>query len=198
MKDTKYPQEYSLFDQYLCGNKEAGEQLFASAFPSVKKFVFANTKDDAQLTENDKQDIISEAMMRVIGDAHLYNGSCKFSVFINSYAKNIIFEKRREKNREVKKIVAFDDIANSDNIDIFDNPLDIVIEKEKIEVLQKALDILSNDHRTLLNLRFNGMPFKELAALVGKSEDAVDSMFRRAIISLKNNYEKIYNNATDF
>lgn len=79
------------------------------------------------------------------------------------------------------------------------NPVNIVIKKEQLETIQKALNMLSEDQRTILVLRiFNEMPFKQVALLAGKSEDAVDSLFRRAIISFKNNFEKIYKRATDF
>lgn len=199
MEEVKYPKELALLDKYLCGDKKAGEELFGTAYPSVRKYIFSNTKAYSFFSESDKEDMISDAMMRAIDDQHLYNGSSKFQSFIIGYAKYIIMEQRRKKAKELSKIVDINDIICLESIDIFDNPLVVVIEKEQIEAVRKSLELLPEEHRTILTLRlFNEMPFKQLATLVGKSDDAVDSLFRRALKAFINNFEKIYNGATDF
>jgi RNA polymerase sigma-70 factor (ECF subfamily) len=53
--------------------------------------------------------------------------------------------------------------------------------------------MLSQEHREILTLRLlNNMPFKQISLLSGKSEAAVDSLFRRAVKSFKENFENIY------
>jgi len=201
MSEIKYKRSYDLFDKYLCGDTEAGEQLFSLSYPQVQKFVYEKTKTDTVLNEADKEDIISEAMIRVIQNSHLYNGTCEFTTFIIGYAQNIIKEKRRQQIKQANKIICIDTLDNNmdDIIDIFDNPENIIIQKEKMEIVHKVLEMLCEDHRTIIKLRiFNGMSFKQLVEFTGKSEDSVDSLFRRAIKSFKNQFEKIYNNATDF
>ncbi len=193
--EVKHSEDYTLLDKYLSGDRESGEKLFSNAYPSIKRYVFSCTKGDSFLSESDKEDIISESMMRAITNQHLYNGSSKFQTFIIGYSKNIILEKRRKRAKESKNVISIDDTMSIESI----NPINIIIKKEKLETLQEALNMLSEDQRTILVLRiFNDMPFKQVAILVGKSEDAVDSLFRRAIVSFKNNFEKIYKRATDF
>lgn len=199
MIKVKYPEELALLDKYLCGDQIAGEELFGAAYPTVRNFVFTSTKSDPVLSENDKEDIISEAMMRAIDNQHLFNGSSKFQTFIIGYAKNIILEQRRKRTKEVTKTVSVDDEFILEAIDPFDNPLKVIIKKEQLEAIQQAINLLPEEQRQVLILRiFNGMPFKQLALLVGKSDDAVDSFFRRSIKAFKNNFEKIYYGSTDF
>ncbi|MEN6462674.1 MAG: sigma-70 family RNA polymerase sigma factor [Syntrophomonas sp.] len=199
MNKVRYPDELALLDKYLCGDQVAGEELFGAAYPTVKKFVFAATKSDIVLSKNDKEDIISEAMIRAIDHQHLYNGSSKFQTFIIGYAKNIILEQHRKRTKEVTKTVSLDDEFTFEAIDPFDNPLKVIIKMEQLEAIQQAINLLPEEQRTVLILRIlNDMPFKQLALLVGKSDDAVDSLFRRSIKGFKNNFEKIYNGATDF
>lgn len=194
MSEVKYPEEFALLDKYLCGDKKAGEELFGSAYPSVKKYVFACTKSDTVLSESDKEDIISEAMMRAIDNQYTYNGSSKFQTFIIGYVKNIILEQRRKKAKELTKIVSSADMLKLEGIGLFDNPLKVIVKKEQLEAVQQALNLLPEEQRTVLILRiFNDMPFKQLASLVGKSDDAVDSLFRKSIRAFINNFEKIYN-----
>lgn len=195
MGEVKHPEDLNLLDKYLCGDRESGEKLFGNAFPSIKRYVFSYTKGDSFLSESDKEDIILESMMRAITNQHLYNGSSKFQTFIIGIAHNIILEKRRKKAKETKDVISIEDTMSIESI----NPINIIIKKEQLEAVQEALNMLSDEQKTILVLRiFNDMPFKQVALLSGKSEAAVDSLFRRAIIAFKNNFEKIYKRATDF
>jgi len=199
VNEIKYAEELALLDKYLCGDRCAGEKLFAQAYPVVRKYVYSNTQSDKLLSENDKEDIISLSMTRAIDNLHLYNGTSRFQNFIIGYAKYIILEQRRKKAKETSKLVSIDEVADLSSINLFDNPLKVIIEKEKLEAVQRALNMLPEEQKTVLTLRvFNEMPFKQLAELVGKSDDAVDSLFRRALRAFKNNFKKIYNGATDF
>lgn len=195
MGEVVHSEDFTLLDKYLSGDRESGEKLFGKAYPSLKKYVFSCTKSDSFLSESDKEDIISESMMRAITNQHLYNGSSKFQTFIIGFAYNIILEKRRKIAKESKNVISIEDTMSIESI----NPINIIIKKEQIETIQEALNMLSEDQRTILVLRiFNDMPFKQVALFAGKSEAATDSLFRRAIISFKNNFEKIYKRATDF
>lgn len=188
--EIKHPEDFNLLDKYLSGDRESGEKLFGNAYPALKNYVFSCTKNDSFLSESDKGDIISESMMRAINNQHLYNGSSKFQTFIIGYARIIILEKRRKKAKESKNVISIEDTMSIESI----NPINIIIKKEQIETIQEALNMLSEDQRTILALRiFNDMSFKQVAQYAGKSESATDSLFRRAIISFKNNFEKIYN-----
>lgn len=102
--EVKHPEDLELLDKYLSGDRESGEKLFGIAYPYIKRYVFFSTKDDSFLSESDKEDIISESMMRSITNQHLYNGTSKFQTFIIGYSKKIILEKRRKKEKESNRL----------------------------------------------------------------------------------------------
>lgn len=150
MDKVKHREEFLLFDKYLSGNTEAGEELFSSIYPVVRKYVFSQTKNDSYLNESDKEDIIADAMMRAIDKQYLFNGSSKFASFVIGFARNIILEVRKKTAQQASKVVSIDEVINLENIDIFNNPLYVVIEKERFEAVHKALAMLSEDQRTVL------------------------------------------------
>lgn len=195
----KYENDLMAVDSYIEGNQSAGEKLFADAFPLVKRFVYSKTKGDSIFSIDDKEDIIAESLIRSVDKLHLYNGSCAFSTFVVGYAKFVIFEFRRKKSKETTKVVSIDCLIDPNDIEMLGkNPINVIIEKEKREAVLQAIEMLSIDHKQILMLRlFNEMPFKQLVEITGKSEDSVDAMFRRAVKAFKNNFNKIYNGATD-
>ena len=198
MSEINCSKEFLLLDKYLSGDAAAGEELFGSIYPVVRRYVFSQTGKDTYLTESDKEDIVADAMMRAIEKQHLFNGSSKFTSFVIGFAKNIILEARKKTARQASKIISIGDNFSLESINVFDNPLNVVIEKEQLESIHKALALLPEEQCTVLTLRlFNDMPFKQIAALAGKSDDAIDSLFRRALRAFKNNFEKVYNSPTD-
>jgi len=195
MNKTKRSEEFSLFHNYICGNNEAGEKLYSYIFPILRKFVIFATKTDTCFTSNDKDDIVSEAMVRTLENIHLFNNSSNFSTYTISIAKNVIREARRKAYKDLSKLEFDKDLDSVESIDIYRrNPLDIIIDKEQYEAAYKALDMISEDHRNILHLRLlNGMKSKDVAQLIGKNSKAVDSLYYRAIKSLKRNFINIYN-----
>jgi RNA polymerase sigma-70 factor (ECF subfamily) len=56
------------------------------------------------------------------------------------------------------------------------------IAKEQAAALARALDRLPDDYRQVLRLRYEeGRPFEEIAALMGRSANAVGKLFARAV-----------------
>lgn len=186
--------ETKMFDRYLRGDRAAGEELFASIYPSVRNFVFSKTKSDTCLAEQDKEDIISEAMMRAIEKKYLFNGKSSLSTFVIGFAKNIIREKRRARTKQLSTLLNSDQsdqiesIASKNN---YDNPIKVIINNEKLDMLEKSFNMLTQDQKNILRLRiWNDMSFKDITKITGKSDAAVDSLYRRALSALKNNYKK--------
>ena len=60
---------------------------------------------------------------------------------------------------------------------------------ERFDRLQEALHTLSPEHRQVILLaRIEGLPLKEIAARMNRSPDAVSSLLRRAVKSLKSSF----------
>jgi RNA polymerase sigma-70 factor, ECF subfamily len=194
MRDIRYKDEYDLVHKYLAGDKCAGKNLFAEVYPILERYVFLRTKESI-LNEADREDIILDALMTSVNKLNTFTGDSKFSTLVIGIAKIKIKEKFRKKKVEVDKIIDIDEIIdNTSHVSIIGrDPLEILIEEEKKQAVDKAIKMLSLEHQQILMMRlFNNMPYKQIAEMSGRSESALDSMFRRAVKAFKENFKNIY------
>ncbi len=183
--NTKHINDYNLVHLYLCDYEKAGQELYASIFPIVKGFIFSHSNAKT-LTEADKEEIFSSTLKTSIEKLEYYNGKSSFSTYVCGIAKYKILEKIKEVVKE-NKIIEF-----SETTCIYDDPLTILIDKELREAVVTAQKMLSPEHMQVMQLRLNGMSAKEISKMAQMSEDAVNSMYYRAIKAFKDNFKKIY------
>lgn len=94
-------------------------------------------------------------------------------------ASRVVADHHRKQYREDQmKTMA---IASNDSAD----PLDVVANKLTVAVLASAISDLTKDQQEVIALRFGyGMPIREAANMMGKSEGAIKQLQARAIASL--------------
>jgi RNA polymerase sigma factor (sigma-70 family) len=175
------------------GNRQSGHRLYAEAYPTVKAFVWSRASG---LPEQDREDILSEAMLASKIKLERYNGSCAFSTFVIGFVKHKIQEmlkSHKRQNAVSQKIIDITPVTSE-----YSNPLNIILERELRENIEEAQRMLSDEHRQVIALRHNGMTARQIADTFGFTADAVNSMYYRAIKALKNNFEHIFNNCDDF
>ncbi|MBR9648624.1 RNA polymerase sigma factor [Clostridium tyrobutyricum] len=128
---------------------------------------------------------------------------------VNSLSKIESNSNEGSSNTTLKKaksdLNSFLHICNMENSDIFErveekydtsiffNPLKIIIDKELRESIAKAQQMLSQDHKQVIQLRSNGMTAGQISEMAGISEAAVNSMFYKAVKEFKKNFRDIYN-----
>ena len=117
-----------------------------------------------------------------------YNGSSKFLVFLIGFAKNVIKETLRKKSKETS-LEELSDSKYESIITLYNqDPLIVLLKKERYEIIKSAIDNLSPQHKEIIHLRiFNKVPVKTIAELANESVAAIDSRFRRAIKALRKN-----------
>lgn len=192
--DIKFKEDYDLVDKFIRGDEESGRTLYADVFEFLKKFIYKYTNNDV-FTDEDRDDILQNTLERSILILCDYNGSSRFSTWIIGISKNIIKEKLREINRiSEKEVLNEDKIDFTDIIDLYNqDPLNIIIAKEKIESYQKAFEQLPGDYKTIIKLRnHNGVSRSDVSKIMDRSVDAVDKLYFRAIKKLRENFIKIY------
>ena len=79
-------------------------------------------------------------------------------------------------------------------LDILESNLNEVL-SPFMKNLQSSFHHLTPQEMQIVSLIKKGKKTKEIAEMFEKSEDAIDSMYRRAIQSWKNIFNKIYNNS---
>ncbi len=185
----KHISDYKLAHRYLCGDKEAGQELYATIFTLVQRFIYSHPNMKT-FSNADKEEAFSATLKASIEKLQFYNGQSSFFTYVCGIAKNKMLEKIKESKRETVKQDKI--IELTETTCVYDDPLTILIDKELREAVAEAQKKLSPDHFQVMQLRLNGMMAKDVAKLAQMSEDAVNSMFYRAIKAFKENFKNIY------
>ena len=191
VKDITYLEDYKLVDEYINGNKDSGEILYARVYEKLPRYVYHYTAKSI-LTEEDKNEIIEETLKESIEKIYKYNGSCQFTTFVLGFAKNKCREKIRKKNNIT--IVELDEekIADEDYNYYNQDPAIIIIRKEEIEKINTAMNKLQTEDKQIIQLRvINGINAKKISELTGENIEAIYSRYRRAIKKFKKIYEEM-------
>ena len=193
MSADKNNRDYNLAHQYLLGDRQAGHELYAEAYPIVKAFIWSRAN---LFSEEDKEDILAEAMVTSKEKLDRYNGTCLFSTFVNGIARHKIQEKMKSNSHreDLSQRVISITPTNSE----YDDPLEILIEKEMLEAVKIAQRMLPDNQRQVLTLRLNGVSANNVAEYAGITPDAVNSLYYRAIIAFRKYFINIHDNRDDF
>lgn len=189
--------DYTLFDRYISGDKNSGEQLFANAFPIVERYVYNKTKKISILTNQDKEEIVSESFCRAIDKRFIFKKENKFSAFVIGFAKNVIKEKCKEKQKD-KEHIYLEQSFNDDDLAFIDiisdtslegrNPLEIIIKIYDYKMIKSAFERLPKDYQDIIMLRiFRKLKNVDIAKMTNQNPEATRSLYRRAINKLKEN-----------
>ena len=180
------PDDLSLIEAYLAHEPRAFEHLVERYSTPIYNFVYrlCGNSDEAY-------DITQEIFVKVWKNIKKYNKKNKFSTWIYSIARNTTIDWLRKKHA-----VLFSQLNSStdDEAESFENNLidteplapELFARQELSLVLQKALEQLTLDQRTVITLRhINELSFKEIADILSLSINTVQSQYRRGIIQLR-------------
>lgn len=189
----KYFEDYQLIHKFLMGDDEAGRRLYADVYSTVNGYVGKLTKNST-LSPQDAEDIVAESIIRSYQDIRNYRGDSKYSSLVCKYAFNVFKEFLRKKKREL----LVEDISEYEYAQVISligmDPIEVCIKKERYDAIKKSISELSPDHQTVIKLRImNGMPGAEIAEMLGRSRDAIYSLYDRALTQLEKNLKKNLN-----
>lgn len=190
MNQRKHQEDYELVHQYLCGDKDAGQKLYSEAYPLLKNLVLARTKGSV-LNNEDINDIIMESFKRSIEKLDRFDGSSKFISWVIGIAQFVIKEQLRKKTKTSTEDISDTRFENTISL-LNKDPLIVLLKKESQEAIIAAINQLSSEHKQIIQLRLlNKVSVKDISAMSGKSDSAVNSLYSRALKSLRNNLKNI-------
>jgi RNA polymerase sigma-70 factor (ECF subfamily) len=161
--------------KFKAGDAEAFGEIYDLLFDKIYRFIYFKTyhKETAE-------DITSRTFLKALGGINGFNpNKARFTTWIYRIARNAVIDYYRTRKK------------NSDIDDIWDikDPSDMVLDletKEYIAKLHTALNTLSPDVREIIILRiWEGMSYREIAGIVGKSEAGCKMAFSRAVKELR-------------
>lgn len=179
--------EKTLLNKAKQGNIIAFEKLIISHEKTVYNIAYRMFNN-----EEDAKDIAQEVFIKIYKNLNKFDGNCKISTWIHRITVNTcIDELRKRKGKETSSIDSLIDLDDSEvqkqYTDNSFNPEQSLINKEDIEDLKNAINLLSENHKTLIVLRdIQGLSYNEISEITQISLGTIKSRISRARIQLKN------------
>lgn len=183
--------DYYLAQRFLAGEVEAGNELVRRNYLQVYKWV-----DGKIFSRPNRDDIVAdrtqEAFTRALRNIHRYKGSSSFYTWVCGIANYCITEFLREEQDSREFLVEEVDHEEA-QYDYYGDPEEILLRKEEYQTLWKVFGSLNKDYQEILIRRLiNQQPYAEITGAMGRSEDALESLFRRAVQALRREFMKAY------
>jgi len=169
--------DLSLIKQYKTGDKDAFSVLYQKYIEKIYKFVFYKT-----MHKETAEDLTSTVFFKALDKIETFEGKkAKFQTWLYNIARNTVIDYYRTKKPNVD-VEDFWGIAD-------ENHLETTIDSNlKIEEVKKYLQTLNPEQREIVILRiWEGLSYKEISEIVGKSENACKVTFSRTVSKLKDN-----------
>lgn len=168
--------------QDFCKNIDM-ESVYREYADLVYRFLYSYTHDVEW-----SQELMQETFLRAVKSISRYDGSCKLSVWLCQIAKHVLYQEFRKKKRVVT-------VELTDYLPDASAPCgeaSVLRQEGKIE-LYRAIHHLPELEREVVLYRITGeLSFREIGAILGKSENWSRTVFYRAKQKIKkelNTYE---------
>jgi RNA polymerase sigma factor (sigma-70 family) len=148
--------------------------------------------------EQDAEDLTQEVFIRIHKSIDSFRGDSKLSTWVYriTYTTALEWERKKKANRAInyfKNLVGINE--NKQTISHFDHPGIAVENKEKANVLFKALKTLPENQRiAFLLIKSEGLSYLEVSEIMNKSIKSIEGLIQRAKENLRMSLEDYYNN----
>lgn len=128
------------------------------------------------------EDVLQETFLRIYRDRAVFRPGAPFTTWAFTIARNLCVDILRSGQRTSE--VFADPLPEA--ADPRPSSLDQLERRERKALLRRALRALSLEDREVLVLsRYHGLKYREIAAIVGASEDAVKMRAHRALARVR-------------
>jgi RNA polymerase sigma-70 factor (ECF subfamily) len=177
-----------LMVRYQRGEARAFEVLLTRHRKAVYNFIlrFVGDRETAE-------DLLQESFVRVIRGAASYKRQAKFTTWLYTIARNLCVDQTRR--RKHRKHASLD--APLGSTDESGTLLDVIasneiasdrqsVNRQMSQTMQRAIEALTEEQREVFLMReMLDMPFKQIAEVIGVSENTVKSRMRYALEKLR-------------
>jgi len=171
--------EAELIEKAQAGDRDALNELVADCWQGVYRLISYKTH-----SPEDAQEITQETFFRAFRSLSTYQKTdTRFTTYLGRIATNLVTDFWRKKGRT--PVIA--DIADYQyQVSDGTEPGELIIDNETREDLASALRTLPDEQRQVIELRIlAGLPVKETADAMNKSEAAVKMLQQRALKNLR-------------
>jgi len=167
-----------LIEEIRSGNLDAFSILMERYQQQVFRMAmgFLHIKEDAE-------DLTQEIFIRLYESLHTFHADAAFSTWLYRIALNMSLNQLR-KNKKRQLLQSIESIFNRDSRE--KTPLEMLESKERDREIQAAIDALPERQRMAFILsRYEELPQKQIAAIMNRSEGAVEQLLQRANENLR-------------
>lgn len=143
---------------------------------------------------NDAEEVLQEVFLTLIKKLNAFRGSSKFSTWLYRVAANQSYiqyksERKHESDTSLEDYVSYDEHGALSGVrikDWSDRPDELLLSKEGMEIIERAVNGLPVAYRIVFHLRdIEGLTTKEVANVLDLSVTAVKTRVRRARLFLR-------------
>ena len=178
--------EAALIKKIKSGDMEAFSNLVLQYEKRAFNFAYRILKD-AHLAE----DATQEAFLRVYYKIDTFVGNSSFSTWFYTILNNICLDVLRKKSRQSETLTISQTSSDDEEYELqiedkSAGPHEVLQKKDAVALLEKAIDLLSYEHRSVIILRdIEGREYEEIAKILNISLGTVKSRLSRARLSLR-------------
>lgn len=176
------PTDRALLERIRDGDTSGAGELFERYAPALLRFADRLLSDRGTAEE-----VTQEVFVKVISRAHQFDGRAEVSSWLFAIAANACRDRRRRDRRAtIVPLEAVPEPAQkAEGIE------KVLGDRERREAVRRALAELSEEQREALVLaRYHGLPYAEIAEVLGISVGAVKTRIFRAVEALKSRFSE--------
>jgi RNA polymerase sigma factor (sigma-70 family) len=159
-------------------NPEAFERLYARYVQPVFRYLCSRVGSVPEA-----EDITAQTFLAALEGFDRYRDNGHFAAWLFSIARHKTMDHFRQRHRQAS-------LESAEFIPSAADPLEQVIQTERVAALAALIQSLSEEERDLLRLRFVAdLPFSEIGRLLGRREDAVKKALYRLLARLQGQLE---------
>lgn len=173
-----------LLERVRRGDTDGAAELFERYAPALLRF-----SDRLLCNRTAAEEVTQEVFVKVISKAHQYDGRAEVASWLFAIAANACRDRRRRDRRAT--VVPLEAVPEPADGHRADGALGHLIDRERRDAVRRALLLLSEDQREALVLaRYHGLPYAEIARVLGISVGAVKTRIFRAVETLKSHFSE--------
>ena len=178
------------------GNRDAFQRFYAHFQAAVFNICLSYLKN-----REEAEEAVQDIFMEVFYSASNFRNDASASTWVYRIAINKCLDRLRHRKRK-KRFAFLTDLFNPETGQLqfdpsdFEHPGVLLENKELASILFKAMDKLPENQQTAFILKqVEGLPQKEIAAIMNMGEKAVESLLQRAKQNLRKLLGNYYDNA---
>jgi RNA polymerase sigma-70 factor (ECF subfamily) len=165
----------ALIERWNRGDQRAAAEIVARHAPALARFA-ASSGEREEIDE-----LVQDTFVRAFNSLGTFRADSSLRTWLFTILRRLVLDRRRAERRQRNKV----ELEEGHAVQAYD-ALDALVADETAERVKKAIERLSPLQREVFMLRVTeGMPYGELAKLVGSTEGACRVHYHNAMRAVK-------------